>query len=335
MIEDESIESVVLLTQLPSDSWFQGTSLRPDGRVLAARLDLPELYLFDPEDPESEPALLHTFDEASGLIDVCPLKGCPDEFAVISGVFDIPNATFEKPIIWRCVFKSKDDLQPTVTRITEVAGAGFCAGLTAATEKTLLVADASNYCIWRVDIATGNAEILATGEPMHAASEEEPYGVNAVLVTDGFAYFGNESAGSLGRVPIAFDDEDDGWDIRATGPAKVVVDDIPHSDGLVLTKDGTVAYSADYLNGKLRRIDIDDATGEGTTTLVMENLVTPASVQLVYDTPSGKPRMLVLCMGEIDLSWVRDADGSWSDIANINDSVTVTVTTEVVETETV
>lgn len=333
MIEDESIEDVVLLTQLPSDSWFQGTALRPDGRVLAARLDSPELYLFNPEDDEdAEPVLLHTFVEASGLIDVCPLQGCQDEFAVISGVFDIPNATFERPIIWRVVFSSKDDVQPTVTKITEVADAGFCAGMIAPTENTLLVADSSNYCIWRVDIATGRASVLATGESMHAASEEEPYGVNAVLINDRYAYFGNESTGTLGRVPIAFDSEDDGWDIRATGPAMVVTDDIPHSDGLVLTKDGSVAYSADYVNGQLRRIDIDDATGKGTTTLVMENLVTPASVQLVYDTPSGKPRMLVLCMGEIDLSWVRDADGSWSDIANINDSVTVTVTTEVVET---
>lgn len=335
MIEDDSISEVVLLTQLPTDSWFQGTALRPDGRVLATRLDLPELYLFDPEDPESEPVLLHTFPDASGLVDVCSLKGCDDEFAVISGVFDIPNATFEKPIVWRVKFSSKDDVTPTVTCIREVAEAGFVAALIAATEKTLLVADSSNYCIWRVDIATGKASVLCKEEPMVALSEEEPYGINAVCINDRFVYFGNESTGCLGRVPVKFgpDGSGDEWDIHATGPAQVVTDEIPHSDGLTLTKDGNVAYSANYVNGQLRRIDIDDATGKGTTTLLMENLVTPASLQLVYsDDDNGKAKMLCLCLGEIDLSWVRDAgDSSWSDIANINESVTVTVTTEVVE----
>ncbi|KAK7752166.1 hypothetical protein SLS62_005910 [Diatrype stigma] len=336
MIEDDSISEIVLLTQLPTDSWFQGTALRPDGRVLASRLDLPELYLFNPKDPESEPVLLHTFPEASGLVDVCPLKGCHDEFAVISGVFDIPNATFEKPTIWRVKLSPKDDVPPTVSCIGEVAGAGFVAGMIAATEKTLLIADSSNYCIWRVDIATAKSSVLSKGESMVALSEEEPYGINAVCITDRFAYFGNESTGCLGRVPVKFgpDGSDDGWDIHATGPAQVVSDEIPHSDGLTLTKDGNVAYSANYVNGELRRIDIDDATGKGTTTMLMDNLVTPASLQLVYDdNTSGKAKMLCLCLGEIDISWVRDdGDGSWSDIANINESVTVTVTTEVVET---
>ncbi len=294
MVEDDSISDVVLLTQLPSDSWFQGTALRPDGRVLASRLDQPELYLFDPLQPDSEPVLLHTFEGASGLINICTLEGCHDEFAVLTAVFDVATFQFEDPIIWKVSFSSKDDLEPKVTKATEVVGAGFCAALVSISPRTLLVADSSSACIWRLDITNGKISSLVADEIMRPVGEgeggAEAYGVNTVCIGGGYVWFANESAGVLGRAPIELGSGDDGWDIRATGPAVLVTDDIPHPDGLVINKEGNIVYNTNYIDGELRRIDVDPVTGKGETSIILDNLVTPASLEVVYDSEAEKPK---------------------------------------------
>lgn len=335
MLEDESIAEAVLLTQLPTDSWFQGTCLRPDGRILASRLDLPELYLFDPAQPEAEPVLLHSFSSEGGLMDVCPMGPDRDEYLVVSGVFDIPSATFEQPKIWKATFSGADD-QPNVELLAEIdqSGPKFVASIWPVSERTLAISDTNNNCIWRYDLATGRSEVLARDismhpAPMKAGDREEPYGINRIRVSGNYVYYGNESKGLLGRVPVEFGPDGDGWDLRSVGPAQIISEDTPHSNGLVLTNDGKTAYSANYVNGTLKRVDIDEETGKGKTTIVMENIVTPASLELLYPKDGGKPRMYILCAGEMDLTWVKaDGTGSWADIANINVSVTVTVTTE-------
>ena len=345
LIDDESIGEVILLSELPTDSSFQGTSVRPDGRVLASRLDLPELYEFDPENPHTPPRLIYTFPDTGGLVKVCPLKGRHDEYAVVSGTLDVANFEFRRPLVWRMAFGANDEIK--VTLVTELKGTGFPASCVSATEKTLLVPDAGLACIWCVDIEDGRCAKLIEDEEMGAAIADEDtgesafYGINGIVLAGEWVYFANESRGTLGRFPVSYgrrteDDEepDDGWDIHATDEARVITDEIPHSDALVFSKDNpNVGYSANYVNGHLRRIDIDPVTGAGEVRDVMENLVTPVSVELVYPEDGGKPKMIILCTGEIDISWVQDHQGSWSDIANINDSVTVTVTTteEVVE----
>ena len=345
MIEDESIGEVILLSELPTDSSFQGTALRPDGRVLASRLDLPELYQFDPKNPEAPPQLIYTFPDTGGLVQICPLKGCHDEYAVVSGTLDVAKFEFSRPLIWRIALSSNDDEPPKVTLITEMKGAGFPASCWSATERTLLVPDSGLACIFRIDVQDGRCDKLIEDDEMGAAiadesaEQEDFYGINGIYLIGEWAYFANESRGTLCRFPVSYgrrtdDDEepDDGWDIHATGDVKVITDEIPHSDALVFTNDPNVGYSANYVNGHLRRIDIDPVTGAGEVRNVLENLVTPVSVELVYPEDGSKPKMIILCTGEIDISWVRDHEG-WSDIANINASVTVTVTTteEVVE----
>ena len=340
VIEDESIAEVILLTELPPESSLRGTSLRPDGRVLAARLDLPELYQFDPQNPDTPPRLLYTFPDTSGLLKVCPLKGRHDEYAILSGTLDVATSEFSKPLIWLMVLSPNDDEPPKVTLIMELKGTAFPATCVAATERTLLVPDSGLACIWGVDIEEGRCEKLIEDESMGPAppnettGESEFYGISVLELVGDWAYFSNESRGTLGRFPISYgrrtgDDEepDDGWDIHPIDDVRVITDRIPHSDSLAFAKDPNVGYSPNYVTGQLRRIDIDPVTGSSEVRVVMENLVTPVAVELVYPEDGGRPKMIVLCTGEIDMSWIKDHEASWSDIANINGSVSVTVVT--------
>ncbi|ORY58819.1 uncharacterized protein BCR38DRAFT_446704 [Pseudomassariella vexata] len=319
------IEDPILVTQLPSDAWFEGFALRPNGHILVSRLDQPELYTLDAENPDAQPELLHTFPDANGLINLCPLLGCEDEYAVLSGIVDLGNVKFENFIIWRVKLHGSDP--PELTQLAKLESSGFCIGIMAATERTLLIADSQKHCIWRFDMPTGKTSVLVADETMKIASTDDFFGLNRLRMVGNYVWFTNTSAGILCRVPIELDKDDPVTGVRTTGPVETITDDLPHCDGLAVTKDQEVVYSASYMNGWLWKVNIDPETGEAKTDVVMENLVSPTAVELVY--VDGKPKLFIVCCGEIDLGWINADDRtSWSDLAQINASVTVTVTTE-------
>lgn len=315
-----SAEDTVLVTHLPSDSWFEGSAMRPNGQMLVARLDSAELYRIpDPTNQDTVPQLLHTFDNATGAINICPLKGRTDEYAVLSGIVDVANIKFENFTVWRIAFGADDAIQ--VTKLAELPDAGLTIAITAANDDTLLVADSGKACIWQLDLATGTSSMLIEDESMKVAADDEFFGVNRMCATNGFVYFTNTSAGTLCRVPIAAD----GKGVKVTGPVKELSDGLYICDGLALNPDGTTIYTASFQDGLLWRIDIDPASGEVDLDILMENLVSPTAVELVY--VNEKPKIYVVCCGKIEVGWATK-DKGWSDIIAINDAVAVTVTTE-------
>ncbi len=193
----------MLVQHLPSNSWFEGFAPRPNGGGLAARLDGPELYLYHASDPGAELERIHTFpyEEATGVVNLTPLLGRPDEFAVITGFVNMAEVKFENFILWRVKLHADDAEPPIVTRLATIPEAGFCIGLVAATERTILVADSAKHCIWRLDIETGESALLMEDPLMEAASEEDFFGLNRIRVGGGYVWFTNSSAGILGRFP--------------------------------------------------------------------------------------------------------------------------------------
>lgn len=328
MLEDGSVQDVVLVTQLPSDSWFEGFALRPNGKILTSRLDEPELYTFNAEDPEATPQLLHSFEEhANGLINLCPLPGTHDEYLVLSAVVDLVNITFEDFIVWRVSLSPDDSSPPKVVKVTDVKDTGFCIGIVAISDRVFLLPDSFKNCIWRLDIQTGQISLLVADDTMKAPpGEGNWFGLNRVRITDGFLWFTNTSAGMLCRIPIERLQDDPSVAIQTTGPVQIVTDDIPHCDGLALSRDQTSVYTCSYMDGHIWKVSIDPSTGKGTTSVVMRNLASPTAVELDY--VNDKPKLFIVCCGEIEMGWfVQDDQNPWSEVANINSAVTVTVVT--------
>ncbi|KAH9993905.1 hypothetical protein F4779DRAFT_608482 [Xylariaceae sp. FL0662B] len=327
MLDDGSIEDVVLVTQLPSDSWFEGFAARPNGKILASRLDEPELYTFKAEDPDATPQLLHTFEEANGLINICAIPGSHDEYLVLSGIVDLGQIQFEQFIVWRVKLDPDDSRPPEVTKITEVLDTGFCIGIIPVSERVVLIPDSFKNCIWRVDIQTGKSDLLVADDSMKVASDADFFGLNRLRITEHFIWFTNTSMGMLCRIPIERVPDNPEEGLRITGPVSILTDDIPHCDGLTLTDDQTAFFTCSYTDGFIWKVTVDPASGKASTDVVMKNLAGPTAVELVY--VDGKPRLYVVCCGEIEMSWfVQDSQNPWSDIANINDTVAVTVTSE-------
>ncbi|OTB09667.1 hypothetical protein M426DRAFT_316201 [Hypoxylon sp. CI-4A] len=329
MLDDGSVEDVVLVTQLPSDSWFESFILRPNGKILATRLDEPELYTLNAEDPEATPQLIHNFGgDAKGLIDLCPLPGHNDEYLLLSAVVDLATVKFENFIIWR-VSLDPDDIKPAkVSKVADAHITGLCIGVVAISERIALLPDSRKSCIWRLDMETGDVSLFIEHDTMKAADGEGNFfGLNRARVTDQYLWYTNTSGGKLCRVPIERVPDDASVGIRLTGPVQVVADDIPHCDGLALSKDQTAVYTCrSDMDSHVWKVSIDPATGKGTTSIVMRHLASPTATLLDYQ--NGKPKLFIVCCGEIQVVWREvDDQNPWGDIIGINSAVTVTAVT--------
>ncbi|KAI0126779.1 hypothetical protein BJ170DRAFT_418561 [Xylariales sp. AK1849] len=325
------IEDTHLVTQLPSNSWFEGFAGRPNGHILVARVDQPELYTLDAADPDAEPELLHTFPEsvATGIIDICPLAGCENEYILLTGIVNLAAVKAKNFIIWRVILSRDDEDPPRVTKIAHLPDAALALGIATASERTLLVCDSGKNCIYRVDMRTGKSSMLVSDDSFRAASMEDFFGINALCIIAGYVWFTNSSCGILGRVPIRLDDGVEAG-VALGGAVEVVTRDIPHCDGLAIAPDGSTAYTACYTDGRVWKADIAE-DGTASTSVVVENLVNPTALELV--ATQGKLKLYVVCCGEIDVGWISSDRDSWKALAGINGSVTVRVTTEVVEVD--
>ncbi|RYO80832.1 hypothetical protein DL764_009842 [Monosporascus ibericus] len=326
MAADDSVPEVVLVTQLPATtSWFESTCLRPNGKVLATRVDEPELYEFDPEQPDEPLRLVCTVPECNGLVYGCALKDCEDEYVVLTANIDMDAVSVVDSMLWRVAFDGKSDGQPSLTKLAALPDLGMAAQCVAVSARAVLIADARKACIWALDIPTGKTSILFEHETMLKAGDDDFFGICRIQILADHLWYTNESTGSLYRVPIVKDDSADGG-LRIAGPVKTITDEIPNNDGLAITEDGTTAYIVNYVKGTLRQVKIDPATGESETREFMNDLVAPTTIELIHSRSTGKPKLVVICNGRNDITWMKDF--SWSDIANISASETVTVTTE-------
>ncbi|KAK8056204.1 hypothetical protein PG993_001431 [Apiospora rasikravindrae] len=313
---------VVLVTQMPSDAWIEGLAVRPNGRVLTARLDQPEVYSFQAEDSDAVPELLCSFPGSNGIMNLCPLKGRHDEYAVLSATINMAKSHFSNFVVWRLALKPGPDAPaPEPVKMATIPGAGSILSLTAATERVLLLADSGKHCIWQLDIETGESSVLISDDSMKIKSAGDFFGLNRMRVADGFIVFTNTSAGTICKVPFGHESPDR---LRTLGPVEIAANDVVDCDGWAMTNDNRTFYLANYMDGFLWKLDVDPVSAKATTTVVMSDLVSPTAVEVV--DVNGQLKLFVVCCGQIDVGWVKERI-SWSDI-NAAVQVTVTTTTE-------
>ncbi|KAI0198203.1 hypothetical protein F4808DRAFT_436866 [Astrocystis sublimbata] len=329
-------EEVVLITQAPSEAWFEGFIVRPNGKVLATRLDKPELYTFQADDPDAVPELICTFPDCNSLINICAIPGYDDDYFILCSTADLEVVTHKDAWLWRVSFDQKDEnAPPKTTRVTSVPDEGYCLGVKAVTDRIVLLPDGRTQCIWHMDTQTGKKTIFAKDRSMERHGEKDGYwGINRLQIVGDFVYFTNSGGGLLCRLPVEFDTSNAEVGIRVTGPPQMVADNLPrHLDGLAVSPDQSHAYVASHIDGRLHQVQIDPATGKGTTLVIRESLDSPTGVNLApHPDDPNKLKLYIVCCGEIEVAWMPREDNPWEAIRDINSAVTVTVTQEVVET---
>ncbi|KAI1848183.1 hypothetical protein JX266_005896 [Neoarthrinium moseri] len=322
---------VVLVTQLPPDSWFEGFAVRPNNHLVAARLDAPSIYDLDAENPDAEPQPLCELPGAASAINLVAVPGRQDEYSIItSDICDLAACRWQDFAVWH--LKINPDGKAEATKKGEIKDIALPLGLCAVNEQYILVADSVKLCIQVLDVTTGQSEVLlADEESMKPKGEDAFFGINRICLAGGYLWYSNYGAGSIHRVPYELDGSNPRVPLKVTGPVELVADDLKHCDGFQVTPGGSAAYTLNSVDGNLMKTDVKSLQGAKAQSVnVQERLVSPTCLEL--GTPGkGKQKIFVMCCGEIDVGWLDASDKlSWTEWSKIqvSSTVEVTVTTE-------
>lgn len=298
--------------------------MRPNGHGLVSRLDKPEVWSIDLTHPDAEPQLVHEFENATGVANLCPLLGTNDEYAVLASIINLETVDFHTFVLWRLSLSPDGSQPPKATKLAEIPQGGRYIAVSSVTPRTLLLGDSINGQVWRVDVSTGKLSLLVTDDTMKIP-EGGFFGINRMRVAGGHLHYTNNASGSLYRIPVKLCSTEGEPEITTAGPSQLLVDDIPSCDGLSVTADGRAAYMVNYMGGVLWRVDVDLESGAAATNTIMERLVSPTHVELVE--LNGRPVIYVVCGGEIQIGWINeDEKTDWSAFAQLTGAVEVSVT---------
>ncbi|KAF4997186.1 hypothetical protein FGRMN_4081 [Fusarium graminum] len=241
--------SIRTLFQLPSKpSWFENITIRPDGTVLATRLDLPELWAVDPTTSSGYCVLRISLPDDvpnQALFGICPLK--PDVFAIGVGSYDLFGGTQSKPGSWSIWLADLTGEKPKATKAVDIPEIGMINGIATWDENTVLVTDCLYGKVYKLDVTNGSYSIVLEDETM-VAPEDALFkvGINGIKVHRSlgqtYVYFSTTTRYSIYRVPVTVAGDEKSLAI-ASATACVFNEDesilyVPASGGHAMPVDG-------------------------------------------------------------------------------------------------
>ncbi|RDW93657.1 uncharacterized protein DSM5745_00979 [Aspergillus mulundensis] len=200
--------------QLESNgTWFENLAVRSDGTLLATRIDAPELWSIEPNTNTSRPgrgALLTTFPNAMSTLGITELAR--DVFAVVAGNLSLPSVT-PTPGSFAVWTVNLTGTVPSTQVLAHMPAADFLDGMAKFGDDLLLLTDASQGAIWRLNMTSGESCVMLSHPSMVPAAGQPP------------------RQEVYGRFPV------DG-NARPTGPVEMIASGL-FFDGFALMPDGT------------------------------------------------------------------------------------------------
>ncbi|KAF4170820.1 hypothetical protein CNMCM8694_004091 [Aspergillus lentulus] len=237
-----SISTVFQFTR--NGTWLENLAVRPNGNLLATRLDTPELWLIDPANtnPAEAGSLFYTFPDATSLLGITEIDR--DVYAVIAGNFSISTVTSTPGsyAIWRLDASGR---APSASILARIPEAEFPNGITRFGQNLLLITDSAKGVIWRLDMRSGAyAQALSDPSMLPAAGQPYAVGVNGIDVRGKYVYYSSTTQMLFCRVPVDSN-------ASATGPVEVITSGITPDD-LMVGSDGTAYISTNPDNGLVK-----------------------------------------------------------------------------------
>jgi hypothetical protein len=192
--------------QFPKPTWIENLAVRSNGQLLVTLLTTPELYLIDPA--TSTPTLIHKFPGVLGLTGIIEVE--PDVFYVAGGNFNLSTFNNEAGSykIWEVNMNHLDSSAGTEAKVKQVAelkGASLPNGfeLLSRPDGTILFADSELGAVWKVNVNTGESEIVIQADEMKAAPPPAmTLGINGIKIREGVLFWSNTSKMTICRVKI-------------------------------------------------------------------------------------------------------------------------------------
>ena len=207
-----------VIYEYPNDTWCENLAVRASGSILITSLSAPDVWLVDPNAPNPQSTLVHSFSDAwvtGGITETTP-----DIFYVA-----VANITYKKleqsPTgsvrIFRLAFPDPvSALGVQVSLAATLDDAELINGITTFNTTHVLAADTLGGVVWAVNVLTGDSSILISDPLMTHGDPDSPMpGLNGLKIHDNTLYFTNSYQRIFGKVSL----NPDG---TAAGPAVVV-----------------------------------------------------------------------------------------------------------------
>ncbi|KAM5349387.1 hypothetical protein ACJ41O_005892 [Fusarium nematophilum] len=216
-----------------NNTWFENLAVRPNGQVVATRIDSPELWLIDPFTKTGR-KLVTVPGITGGAIGIT--EHSPDVF-----IFGAANLTIGPVVVdhgtmglYRLDLTRRD---PEVTLVASLPDALFLSGIAHWSDKEVLVADSEASVIYKVDVTVGSVEAVLQGS-VYATT-------NGIAVQGKYLYYTSTGTQSFFRVPLT-------RDAKAAGSVELLYHGLPLDD-FALDSDGT-AYIATMEKNQIIKI---------------------------------------------------------------------------------
>ena len=220
-------------------TWYENIAVRANGRILATRIDVPELMEIDPTTGEGRSIL--TIPGSKSLMGINELE--PDVWAVGAGDYILGPGTV--PGSYSLWIADLNGPKPVVSLVTKIPEIGLLNGTETWSKDVVLAADSTNGRIYRINVRDGSYSVVLDAKELDG-DESQPIGINGLKLYQGWLYFTNTAQKATYRVPV-------GDDASTTGPVEIVATGPFIPDDLCIGADGTV-YVTDPLRHKVARI---------------------------------------------------------------------------------
>ncbi|KAH7022372.1 hypothetical protein EDB80DRAFT_806070 [Ilyonectria destructans] len=242
-----SVRTIFQLSSQPT--WFENISIRPNGIVLATRLDIPEVWAIDPVTSTGSSLIqlpLAEDDPTNALTGICELS--PDVFAIGAGVYDMIGGTGPKHGSFSIWLADLTRDKPRVSKITDTPEI-VINGMATWDEQTILVTDCLNGKIYRLDISSGSYSVALEDETMTLPPNAPfPICINGLKVhrtaTQAYVYYTNTTRQSVYRLPVT-------PTLEPAGLAETLASGLLPDD-LAVAQDGTVYVCTNTTNTIVR-----------------------------------------------------------------------------------
>ncbi|KAJ4323097.1 hypothetical protein N0V84_004497 [Fusarium piperis] len=260
--------STKTLFQLPSKpTWFENISIRPNGTILATRLDVPEVWAVDPATSSGSLSFRIPLPKdlpSQALTGICALR--PDVFAIGAGIYDMAGGTGAKAGSFSVWLADLTGQEPNVTKVADTPEIAMINGMATWDENTVLVTDCLNGKVYKLDVTSGAYEIALQDETMEIPPGA-PFqvGINGLKVhrtTEQIhVYYTTTTRYSVYRMPVTHE-------LKPAGPVETLAAGVVPDD-LVVARDGTV-YLCTNVTNTVARIspdggDVATVAGEAKT----------------------------------------------------------------------
>ncbi|KAI1750687.1 hypothetical protein F4782DRAFT_548464 [Xylaria castorea] len=183
-------------------TWLENIAVRANGDLLATMLN-PTASLYTLKTPYSatpELSLLHTFENATGLLGITEISN--DNFAILS--IKLGNGSSPVPgsgAIWGVSFGHNTFNTQKIASIPDVL---LPNGITSIPNSSaVLLADSFGGTITRCDTLRGTCEtVLKRTETAPEPGNAEPTGINGIHYRNGYIYWSNSNLVSIFRILV-------------------------------------------------------------------------------------------------------------------------------------